>query len=145
MTSYATLCNPVPSVLGARLLGQLDHVREHTATAQGWLLKLDSGSTIGLSIGKTADLAGRLDGFAALAKESVSDGERLAYTVARFRDTRQLIACVIEPGLDPEADDNDQQVIDALFEMNSLLCGLLLLNDAIFDYDAECLTDEELE
>ena len=142
MPSYATICNPVPSVLGSRLLSHLDHVRQHTATAKGWSLKLASGSTIQLNLGQASDLGGRIEGFVTIAKESVSNGERLAYTAARIRDSRQLIACVIEPGLDPEADDNDQQVIDVLFEMNSLLCGLLMLNDAIFDYDAESLTDD---
>ena len=150
MTSYATLYNPVPSMLGSRLLDHLDHVREYKeisngSSAMGFFVKLDSGSTIQMNYSSSADLASRLDGFMGFARESISDKDRLIYALSRIRDTRLMIGCVIEPGLDPESEDNDQQAVDFLFEINSHLSGLLFINDAIFDYDAECLTDEESE
>ena len=148
MPSYATIYNPVPSMLSPRLLDHLDHVKEYKglgdgSAATGLFVKLNSGSTIQLNFAPAGDLNSRLDGFIGFAQGSITDNDRLTYTLARIRDTRLVIGCVIEPGLDPEADDNDQQVIDFLFEINSHFSGLLLLNDAIFDFDAECLTDEE--
>jgi len=150
MTSYATIYNPVPSMLGSRLLDHLDHMKEYKglsngSSAAGLFVELNSGSTIQMNFAPSGELGNHLDRFIGFAQDSITDKDRLIYTLARIRDTRLMIGCVIEPGLDPESDDNDQQVIDFLFEINSHLSGLLFLNDAIFDYDAECLTDEEPE
>lgn len=150
MTSYATIYNPVPSLVGARLLDQIDHVKarkelSNKALVTGLFVELDSGSTITMDFAPAGELNNRLNGLMGIAQDSIADKDLQIYALSRIRDTRMMIGIVIEPGLDPDSDDNDDQVLDFLFEINNRLSGLLLLNDAIWDYDAECLTDEVAE
>ena len=150
MISYATIYNPVPSLVGSRLLDQMDHVKTYkeircNSLTTGLFIELNSGSTVTLNFALVDDLNSRLNSFMSFAQETIADKDQQSYALSRIRDTRLTIGCVIKPGLDPDSDNNDNQVLDLLFEINNRLSGLLLLNDAIWDYDAKCLTDEVAE
>lgn len=80
------------------------------------------------------DLDEHLVGFSGYAQHVIQDRDKLIYTLARIRNVRMSLGCVIE-----HEEEDTEAVHDFLFSLNAALNGLLFLYDSIFDFSGEPL------
>ena len=137
-TTKAAIYISDPSMMGSRLFDRIPDLKSYEgisdgSSATGVRFTFGWGS-VTVNFMPPGDLLSHLDGFSGYARQIVADQDTLAYTLARIRNVRMLLGCVIE-----HDESEIEEVLSFIFSFTSNINGLLFFEDTIFDFSGEPL------
>jgi hypothetical protein len=142
MSKNASIYVADPSMLGSRVFDLIDGVQSYESISNGSMATgvrfAFSWGSITMNFMPPGDIQKHLNGFSGYAQHVIQDRDTLIYTLARIRNIRMVIGCVIEVD-----DTNISAAANFLFAITHALNGLLFAEDSIFDFSGERLGGPE--
>ncbi|MHC5057370.1 MAG: hypothetical protein ACYTKD_22075 [Planctomycetota bacterium] len=147
MSDKACIYVADPTLVGSKLFDQIEAIKDWRGTgsddkAKGVEFDLGSAS-IRCTFMQGKELARHLEDFEDFIREALEDdSDGRLYAIARARQIRLAIGCVVEPDF-----DQDEVGMDFIMEFTTRVRGMLFVGSLLIDYDGEpligTLNDEE--
>ena len=138
MLTNATIYIADPSMMGSRFFDRIPDIKSFESisegpTATGVRFRLPWGS-VTMNFMPPGDLQEHLRRFSGYAQHIIADQDTLVYTLARIRNVRMSLGCVID-----HEESDLKEVLSFLFNFSGNMNGLLFFEDSIFDFTWEPL------
>ncbi|MEI8363803.1 MAG: hypothetical protein WCG35_11385 [Betaproteobacteria bacterium] len=138
MPNNAAIYISDPSMIGSRLFDDIPAIEAYedfssNENATGFLLKMPWGH-IKLNIMPSEHLPNHLKGFEGYIRNQQLSKDELIYTLSRLYYVRMCLGCEIV-----HTSESEDDVIEFLASINSLLNGLMFIYDSVLDWNGEAL------
>jgi hypothetical protein len=139
MPDHATIYISDPSMLGSKYFDRFDSILSYSGLSEGNLatgLKIElKQGTIKINFMAPDNIPEHLDGFSGYCQKYLQDDhDELIYVLSRIKNVRYVLGCVIDPAFDEE-----NLIIDFLYEFSMGLNGLFFIFNSVYDFDGSCL------
>ncbi|HCS51850.1 hypothetical protein [Rubinisphaera sp.] len=138
MKEYATIYIPDPSLVGSRVLDEIETIKSYSAIsdngkATGLHLTFEWGS-IEISFLSSPDIEEHLKGLSGFMSQHITDTDTLVYTQARILCVRMALGCVIEYSIE-YSDELLQEMVNELGVLTRVFAGMLFFLDYLYDFN----------